>query len=184
MPAPSRDSASSDLRRFRDSLENYYAKGNQELFDIVNAVVTLKSTANAFENFTNEYCKLCSLTPGRLGVLMTLNAHPDKTMPLSEIGECLIVTRPNITGLIDGLVEDGLVERIDDPEDRRVVLARLTPAGKKFMAWFVPEHFKNTRRLMSCLTGEEQRRLVVLLDKVRNHIRTLQIPKIEEPQGA
>lgn len=40
-----------------------------------------------------------------------------------------MVTGGNVTGLTDQLVRDGLVERVDDPEDRRSYLVRLTPAG-------------------------------------------------------
>ena len=52
-------------------------------------------------------------------------------MALSEIGDYLVVTRPNITGLIDGLVRDNFVERIDHPDDRRMVIARLTDFGQE-----------------------------------------------------
>lgn len=172
-----------DMRSFRERLREYLRLSKLEpaLFDAVNAVVTLKRTAAEFENASTTYCKQCSLTPGRLSVLMALNAMPDKSMALSEIGDYLTVTRPNVTGLVDGLVEEGLVERVDHPEDRRVILARLTRAGREFLEWFVPQHFKNVRVLMSSLTREEQRQLVSILDKFRNYIRNHEVPTIQEP---
>jgi DNA-binding MarR family transcriptional regulator len=149
-------------------------------YDTVNALLTLKRTSAELENFSAEYCKQVDLSPGRLSVLMVLNAYADRQMPLSEIGEYLVVSRPNITGLVDGLVDDGLVKRIHHPEDRRMVLAQLTQQGKDFMRRFVPFHYRVVLRAMSALTREEKRRLVVLLDKLRVHLHSVEIPHLEE----
>ena len=48
---------------------------------------------------------------------------------MSRIAEFLDVSMPNASGLVDRMVERGLVERVGDPEDRRVVLVKLTSAG-------------------------------------------------------
>jgi MarR family 2-MHQ and catechol resistance regulon transcriptional repressor len=111
---------------------------------------------------------------------MVLNAYPDKQMPLSEIGEYLVVSRPNITGLIDNLVDDGLVKRIHHPEDRRMILAQLTPQGREFMRKFVPFHFRVVNSAMAALSKTEKRQLVALLDKLRIHLREVDIPQLEE----
>jgi DNA-binding MarR family transcriptional regulator len=149
-------------------------------FDTVNALLTLKRTAAELENFSAEYCKLANLSPGRLSVLMVLNAYADREMPLSEIGEYMSVSRPNITGLIDGLAEDGLVKRIHHPDDRRVILAQLTQQGKEFMRKFVPFHYRVVQRAMSALSRHEKRQLVALLDKLRVHLHNVEIPHLEE----
>jgi DNA-binding MarR family transcriptional regulator len=149
-------------------------------FDTINAVLTLKRTATDLENFFAGYCKQADLSPGRLNVLMALNASPDKAMALSEIGEYLVVTRPNITGLIDGLVDDGLVKRVDHPDDRRMVLAQLTPAGREFMRTFVPFHHRALNAIMSVMTKQDKRQLVLLLDKLRAHLHEVSIPPLEE----
>lgn len=149
-------------------------------FDTVNTWITLKRTAADVENFSAEYCKRGDLSPGRLSVLMVLNTYPEKPMPLSEIGEYLIVSRPNITGLIDGLVEDGLVKRIDHPEDRRMILAQLTPQGREFMRKFVPAYHSVVQDVTSVLTRHEKRQLVMLLDKLRANLRRVKVPQTEE----
>lgn len=149
-------------------------------FDTVNAIVTLKRTATDLENFAAGYCKQADLSPGRMNVLMALNAAPEKAMALSEIGNYLVVTRPNITGLIDSLVADGLVKRVDHPEDRRMILAQLTAPGREFMRKFVPFHHRALNTIMSCMTKQEKRQLVALLDKVRARLRDIQVPTLEE----
>jgi long-chain acyl-CoA synthetase len=52
----------------------------------------------------------------------------------STLAERLIVSRPSVTALADGLVERGLVARSAREGDRRQVLHVLTPEGKKVVA--------------------------------------------------
>jgi DNA-binding MarR family transcriptional regulator len=172
--------ASADMAPLRRGVAGTCARYGGCDYDTVNALLTLKRTAADLENHTAEYLKRVDLSPGRLSVLMVLNAYPDKTMPLSEIGEYLIVSRPNITGLIDNLVEDGLVKRIHHPEDRRMILAQLTPQGREFMRKFVPFHFRVVNDVMAALSKNEKRQLVALLDKLRTHLREVDIPQLEE----
>jgi long-chain acyl-CoA synthetase len=51
----------------------------------------------------------------------------------STLAERLIVSRPSVTALVDGLVERGLVTRKGAEGDRRRVMHGLTPAGQKIL---------------------------------------------------
>jgi DNA-binding MarR family transcriptional regulator len=62
-----------------------------------------------------------------MGVLMRLRYLGD--MSISGLAEVLGMGLPNVTGLVDRLEERGLVERLRDPGDRRVVRVHLTEAG-------------------------------------------------------
>jgi DNA-binding MarR family transcriptional regulator len=64
-----------------------------------------------------------------MGVLFRLHRCGDTA--LGDLAESLESTPRNITGLVDHLERDGLVERVPDPEDRRSVRARLTQAGRE-----------------------------------------------------
>ena len=68
------------------------------------------------------------LSEGRLQVLFRLMRQGE--VPLGDLADNLDVSPRNITGLIDHLERDGLVERIPDPDDRRSVRARLTANGR------------------------------------------------------
>jgi len=52
----------------------------------------------------------------------------------STLAERLIVTRPSVTALVDGLVERGLVTRTTSEDDRRRVMHVLTTDGRKVLA--------------------------------------------------
>jgi DNA-binding MarR family transcriptional regulator len=67
------------------------------------------------------------LTTSQLKVLFVLYADGGASM--GQLAGWLGVTLPTVTGIIDRLVEHGLVQRAEDPTDRRVVLSRLTPEG-------------------------------------------------------
>jgi len=69
------------------------------------------------------------LTEGRLAVMFRLYRQGD--CPLGDLASELETTPRNITGLVDHLERDGLVQRIPDPQDRRSLHASLTPAGKE-----------------------------------------------------
>src|SRR3546814_2277960 len=52
----------------------------------------------------------------------------------SKVADWLAVSRPSLTSLVDGLVDQGWVERKGSPTDRRCVLHHLTPAGRAQLA--------------------------------------------------
>jgi DNA-binding MarR family transcriptional regulator len=77
-----------------------------------------------------EALSTVGLSMAKYGVLAQL-AETDDALPLSELAEMQSCVRSNITQLVDRLEREGLVRRIDDHEDRRVVRAELTPAGEE-----------------------------------------------------
>ena len=52
-------------------------------------------------------------------------------LPLTRLAERVACVKSNITQLVDRLEADGLVKRVDDPEDRRSVLATITDEGRR-----------------------------------------------------
>lgn len=88
-------------------------------------------------------------------------------LALSELGERMLVTRANITGLIDRMERDGLVIREADPKDRRVYRARLTAKASNLLDNILPIHADFTRRVMSVLSIPEKTQLTELLQKLR-----------------
>lgn len=168
-----------DMAKFRASLKNYCSSCKSGDFDTVNFITTLRRTVSELSSIFDAYMGDVRLSPGRMNVLMTLDAQPTHRMPLSELGDYLVVTRANITGLIDGLVKDGLVRRIDHPDDRRMVLAELTDKGKRFIEWFEPLRQSMVKSVGECISDEQKKIVVDALDQLREHIRARPIPKLE-----
>jgi MarR family transcriptional regulator, 2-MHQ and catechol-resistance regulon repressor len=112
------------------------------------------------------------LSKSTINILMLLRHGPDKGMQLHELGELLLVSRANITGLIDHLEGRGLVRREIDPEDRRARYARITPTAEALLDEYMPLHYSGMRVLLQDLSGKEKAALADLLRKTRLSIRT------------
>jgi DNA-binding MarR family transcriptional regulator len=69
------------------------------------------------------------MSPKQMVLLWRL--PPGKTLTMGEIGQRLHCDASFVTGLVDRLEEDGLIERRHDERDRRVTPIALTPAGEK-----------------------------------------------------
>ena len=66
----------------------------------------------------------------RFDLLAQLDGRPEG-MRMGELSKRLMVTTGNITGLVDELVAEGLVERLPDPTNRRASLAAMTAKGRR-----------------------------------------------------
>jgi DNA-binding MarR family transcriptional regulator len=74
----------------------------------------------------------------RTGVSMThlhlmwvLERHGD--LPMSRLAEILDVSLSSATGIVDRMEERGIVDRIRVPDDRRIVLVRITDHGREVL---------------------------------------------------
>ena len=85
---------------------------------------------------------------------------------LSDISRRMYVTSANVTGLVDRLEVSGHVTREADSDDRRVLLAKLTPKGQRVLGEVMPAHRAHVLRVMSCLSAKEQSELTELLSRV------------------
>lgn len=71
------------------------------------------------------------LTFARYEVLRLLSFTRDAAMPMSRLGSLLQVHPTSVTSAVDRLVAQGYVERVRDDQDKRVVRAVLTDAGRE-----------------------------------------------------
>ena len=95
------------------------------------AMTALRIASRLTHGLMDRWAEKHGLSEGRLHALWALKSAPERQLPLGELADQLEVTPRNVTGLIDHLERDGLVERIDDPADRRLTYARLTMEGAK-----------------------------------------------------
>ena len=71
---------------------------------------------------------------------------------------------PSVTGMMDRLVNKGLVERVEDPSDRRVVACRLTDEGRRAVERFWQVSRERRLALADALTLDELEAVVPALD--------------------
>lgn len=88
--------------------------------DLFRLVVKLNSTIFKHE----EFLKSMPLPPSHVKVIFYLVHNGSATM--SDIANHACISKPNLTPIIDKLIQEGLVQRLDNPKDRRTVLISIT----------------------------------------------------------
>lgn len=106
------------------------------------------------------------LTFPRFEALVLLGFARDGALPMSKVGERLMVHPTSATHIVRRLEAQGFVERTPNPYDGRGTLAVVTPAGREVaqrgMELLVARGFG-----LDALTGPERVELFALLEKVR-----------------
>lgn len=97
-------------------------------------------------------------------------------MSLGELADKLLVTGGNVTYVMDRLESQGLVARFRSEDDRRVVHAELTDAGRSLVAEVFPEHARYIERLCRHLSAEEQQQMRGLLKQLGKGIAREDLP--------
>ncbi|MFZ0200418.1 MAG: MarR family transcriptional regulator [Candidatus Sulfotelmatobacter sp.] len=91
-------------------------------------------------------------------------------LPCGEIASRMITRDPDITRLLDRLEKRGLISRCRETEDRRMVMARITPAGMKVLARLDEPVQESHRKQLGHLGRERLRTLAELLQAARTQV--------------
>lgn len=89
--------------------------------------------------------------------------EPDDYLTSSDLASAMNVSRPNITSIINSLMEKGMVEQRDDEYDRRVKRILLTPQGLRVLEEIQPIRQMANARLFSHFEALERDHFLDLL---------------------
>lgn len=105
-------------------------QGKQEL---VSTVASLNADLGRLmaASGSDAWMDLQNITVKQLKVMLILSQR--QTVTVTALAECLRVHISTVTGILDRLVQQGLVKREEDPGDRRHVVSRLTPDGERVL---------------------------------------------------
>jgi DNA-binding MarR family transcriptional regulator len=118
-----------------------------------------------------------AITIGRAGLLLGL-LERDAPVSMGTLGVAHDRTPRDMTVLAAGLEREGLVQRSAHPQDRRVTLLSLTPAGRAIATeQLVPAH-KQAAALFGELSERDRKELLRLLGEVA---RRLELHGIDVP---
>ena len=83
-----------------------------------------------FLRWSQEQAGLARLTPAQHQLLLAVRGHADPRGPtIGEVADYLLLKHHSVVELVDRASVIGLLERVGDDEDHRVVRLRLTPKG-------------------------------------------------------
>jgi MarR family 2-MHQ and catechol resistance regulon transcriptional repressor len=111
------------------------------------------------------------LSLSAFNVLMILSRSETKGCHFHRLSELLVVSKSNITGLVDCLEKRGLAERAEGSPDRRRRIARITEAGERLLEAMLPRHYSTVREMLDGMSDKEKAALSELLSKVRRCVR-------------
>lgn len=132
------------------------------------AAIALAITAEHLAHEFAQLFKAHGLSGTQYNILRILRGAGANGLPCGEIGQRLIASVPDITRLLDRLEERGLITRERDKEDRRVVLAHITDAGRASLAPLDKPVFALQQAQFGHLGPKRLRQLILLLDALHD----------------
>jgi DNA-binding MarR family transcriptional regulator len=101
-----------------------------------------------FLHWSAQQAESEGLTPAQHQLLLAIRGHDDSRGPaIGEVAACLFLRHHSAVGLIDRAESAGLLERTEDPDDRRVVRLRLTEKGQGTLVALAQAHMEELKRL-------------------------------------
>ena len=108
---------------------------------------------------------LRAISSTQLHVLFVLVS--ECAMPMGRLADSLGVSLPNVTGIVDRMVEHGYVERGRDTGDRRVVTVSASEAGRSAVEEIDMIRRRTIARVLERLTRDQQRRALRTFTELR-----------------
>ena len=109
---------------------NLRSKSSRLAVSLENRIfVALLETADTIGQEAEQLVKTAGLTGAQYNVLRILRGAEPEGLPCRGIGDRMISHDPDMTRLLDRMEKRGLITRVRQTDDRRVVKTRITPQG-------------------------------------------------------
>ena len=109
------------------------------------------------------------LTLGDYQVFVYLSEAPGRSMRMCDLADLLQLSPSGLTRRLDGLVKAGHVAREASTDDRRVMLASLTPSGLATLEAAAPDHVASVRRhVFDHLDSDQVDALASIFQSIKN----------------
>lgn len=108
------------------------------------------------------------ITPEQWALLVYLDRKPSCSQ--MELAQALFKDRSNITRILDKLAKQGLINRQDHPEDRRIYLVNLTKAGQELLPNLRRVADKTQHLLTENLPEKELASILDILAKIEKQL--------------
>ncbi|MCP4328766.1 MAG: MarR family transcriptional regulator [Alphaproteobacteria bacterium] len=130
------------------------------------------------QNLRQEF----GITLPRFDLLAQLQRAPDG-LTMGELSRRLMVSNGNVTGMIERLVGEGLVERQSAPGDRRSQVVRLTAAGEDTLLSMLPVHHRWVEAMFEGLSANDMSTLFDLLAGLKRSVTENDSEKTQPHRG-
>lgn len=149
-------------------VEEDHQASTDVLFEVFTQILKI---AGSLDRSASDALEDLSLTAGAFNALVELGKVGDKGIAPSELARRLAVARRTATLYVDILTRQGWAVRESHPDDRRMVLARLSDKGRELLATDGPRYQARLAELLGEMTPVQAERLRQLLDQIIVEIR-------------
>jgi DNA-binding MarR family transcriptional regulator len=101
--------------------------------------------------------------------IFTILVHAEIPPSMSEFSIALEMPLSSTTRVVDWLVHANIIERVGDPDDRRIVRVRLTENGRQIYQTGMAFNKQQMMNLLAIFTPEEQKQLLQMMNKLANY---------------
>jgi MarR family transcriptional regulator, organic hydroperoxide resistance regulator len=126
-----------------------------------------------------RYAKSMGLSMPQFSILMQL--HHKGPCGMSGISEGYDITPAAVSQLVDKLVHSGLIQRVEDPADRRAKLLSLTDKGRDFIQRGIEERYRWVNELSDKLTADERVQISEALDILTRAAQDMEVEAVPNP---
>jgi len=140
--------------------------------DILNNDTVLKvvriseALVKAGDRFFSKY----GVTTAQYDVLVILK-YSEKRLTQSDLGGHRVVSRSNITGIIDRLEKLSLVKREGSADDRRVKYTAITQKGRDLIKKVEEKYFDNLKQIVWFLDEKDKRELTEITGRLEKGLK-------------
>lgn len=115
-------------------------------------LLDLRTGLRRFLRWSERQARTAGLTPRQHQLLLAVRGHAGQAAPtIGEVGAHLLLRHHSTVELVDRAAAAGLLRRVPDPVDHRVVRLELTPLGSRRLADLSAVHLEELRRLRGSL---------------------------------
>jgi DNA-binding MarR family transcriptional regulator len=105
-----------------------------------------------FLHWSEEQARAAGLTPAQHQLLLAVRGH-DGDPSVGDVADHLLLKHHSAVELVDRAAAAGLVRRVTDPDDHRVVRLRLTAAGERRLGHLAAAHLEELERSVPRFTA-------------------------------
>ena len=128
----------------------------------------LVQCSNLYERGVQQHLNVSSVQGAVLGAL---SRNADRSMSFADLVEYLAVSRQNLDAVLKRLERLGYVKRVEDPEDRRVRIVRLTSRGHAFWTDLFQQSVQFYGKATVGITMDERKQLAALLVRIGQNLK-------------
>ena len=134
------------------------------------AFLSLLVTSDRLNRRNTEFMAEYGVSPKQYNILRILRGAGKKGLPVMEIGRRMIEKSPDISRIINRLIENKLVVRRRRRTDRRVVMVSISTKGEELLQKMDEPVRLETVKMLSGMSRERLLDLIVLLQDVRDSL--------------